>query len=107
MRARPSVRLRRVALAASAAVLVAVSSAHAATVANPGPLSARFTSGQLTVMDGQLNLSFSEATPVVANGTIDANGNVSVPAAGVSIPSFDAVVLGLPVAVQLGPLDVS
>jgi hypothetical protein len=105
--ATPHFRLRRAGLAAVAALFVAVPTAGAATVANPGPFTAQFTSGQLSVMDGQVNLPFSEASPVTASGTIDPDGNISVPASGLTIPVANAVVLGLPVAIQLGPFDVT
>ena len=60
-------------------LIVGVGSASAATIANPGPFTASFTSGSGNL--GPINLVL---TPVTLSGTIDSAGNVTVPASGVS-----------------------
>jgi hypothetical protein len=88
------------AAAASAALLVGASSAGAATVENPGAFNASFTSGQLKVLDGTAIVPLPSAVTVA--GTIDENGNIGVPASGLTFPTFHAVPApGSTIAVQL------
>src|SRR4051812_9801186 len=90
------------ALAASAALLVGAPAAGAATVGNPGAFDATFTGGQLSVFAGSASVPITAASPVSVAGTIDENGNITIPAGGLSFPNFHAEPIpGTTVDVQL------
>jgi hypothetical protein len=90
------------ALAASAMLFAGVSTAGAATVDNPGPFTATFDGGELNVLDDSATIPITPALPVTLAGTIDQDGNISVPASGLTFPVFHAEPIpGLTIDVQL------
>lgn len=86
---RPINRVSRWAVGAllAVAVLLIWTASASAAVANPGPFTALFSGGSVQL--GQLaGISIDPAQPVVLSSSIDADGNVVVPAGQASIPDF-------------------
>jgi len=85
--------------AVGAALLASAPAAGAATVANPGPISASFTGGSISLAGGVAQMTFSPASPLSVSGTVDENGAVTIPASGVTIPPItgSSTDLGFPI----------
>jgi hypothetical protein len=79
-------RLVTAAVVTAGVVAVAPAPADAATIANPGPFTATFTSvnGNL----GQLSFGTTAGTAIVFASSIDADGNVAVPDLGTSFAAI-------------------
>src|SRR5215217_5769930 len=73
-------RLALAALTASAALLVGATTPSAATVDNPGPFTATFDSGELSVLDGAALVPLP--APGTVSGSIDGDGAIASPASG-------------------------
>jgi hypothetical protein len=67
------------------ALLFAAGRSEAASVYNPGPFKATIPTGSLKIGTQSFQLGGSDDNPSVT-GTIDASGNINVPAAGVYFP---------------------
>jgi hypothetical protein len=94
-------RTSTAALGAAIAALLFASAADAATVANPGSVTATFTGGSVKIGSGIIDAAVTPVAPSTWTGSVDENGNVSVPAANITFPplpgsaDINTVILGV------------
>lgn len=92
-------RLFLVAAAALVAVAAIAITAQARKIDNAGAVSFSFNTGVLKI--GDETFDAADGDPIIFNGTVAANGNVTIPQGNIQFPPLD------PIDGPLGPINVS